>query len=52
MGLPQFVFLAFVAAAALFQIIFHGRLISINAWRNLPMIAVEVGILWWGGFFS
>ncbi len=53
MGTPQVIFLCLCAMSVGISMAKHGeRRENYNAWTSLFAAAIEIGILWWGGFFN
>ena len=54
LGAAQIIFLTLMLIAVVLQGINHGkqREDKYNVWIALSSAAVEIALLWWGGFFG
>ena len=54
MGAPEIIFLSFALFNLLYAAHKHGqpRDGKWNVWATLIAAAIEIGLLWWGGFFK
>jgi len=53
MKTPQIVLIALYSLSLGISMAQHGKpRENYNAWTSLFAAAIEIGILWWGGFFN
>ena len=54
MGVPQIIMIILLTFSVSQHIIKHGetKVDEYNAFIGLVAAAIEVGLLWWGGFFG
>jgi hypothetical protein len=54
MGVPQIILIVLFAMSFTISLCKHGEPKTgfESAWISLFAIAIHVGLLWWGGFFS
>lgn len=54
MGLPQFILCAMILAGLLIEANRHGKPRDghFNFWTSLVAAALQIVLLWWGGFFG
>lgn len=54
MGMPEIIILAIYGLNVVFAISNHGkvRVGKYNGFVTLALLALEIGLLYWGGFFA
>ena len=54
MGIPQIIMIVMMCLVLFVDVVEHNkpREGKYNAWQTLVSIAIQVGILTWGGFFQ
>lgn len=54
MGTPQIIVLFLIGISLGSDMIMHGKqkTTTVNIWKTLVAVALNIGLLWWGGFFG